>query len=491
MGYAGSGSFDRGGYSAPGTVGNDFTPLLGGPFYKQLYYWNDWLQAHQDCFFAFHHDPFAKASVNIMVDFTLGKGYKLTTEGDDKDVAQALWAAFEEANDFQDKMRLFAKELSIYGENMLWWLPDNTKYIVYPRTKPALEDVSKVFLPRVRLIDPSNIVEIVTYPEDITRVVAYVWLTPTQYQTYSAKDEQTGKVVSGSKFIYQHIPASEMMHYKINAVSNEKRGRSDLFTALPYFKRLRDSVNYELIAQQKISAYAWDTTVEGNEQDLDNYVESQKALGTIPAAGSEYVHTAAVKRMMVESGSGGGARTNNSFALALSMVAASVGIPTSYYGTHLSSGSTRASALVSTEPVAKRFEMRQQIYSKVIKDTFSKLMEHFGLDAQCDVTFPEIVTQDRSQKLKDIYLAETAKWISPETAANLGAQELGIETYEFEQEQKEIAAEKDDEPLWANPLSAPPGIPQQDPSANASPGAPSSSAVTKNEKKKIGDNYGA
>lgn len=478
--FNGGNSFSSGGGSSLGAVGNDFTPLLGGPFYKQLYYYNDWLKMHQDCFFAYHHDPYAKASVNILVDFTLGKGYDVNCSNP---VAQALWEAFEEANDFKNQFKDFVTELSIYGENMLWWLPDNEKYITYPRNKLNLDDVPKVFIPRVRVIDPSNIVEIITHPEDITRKIAYVWLTPTQYQIYNDKDPETGKVVDGTKLIYQHIPANQMMHYKINAVSNEKRGRSDLFTALPYFKRLRDAVNYSIIAHQKSAAWAIDTTIEGDESDLSAYVADQQALGTIPPAGSEFVHTKAVERKYIGADSSGRG-ISESFEWCLSMIAACVGIPVSYFGSHLSGGATRASALVSTEPVAKRFEMRQNgVYRKVIEDIANRLFKHFGIETDIEVVFPEIITQDRSAKLKDIFLAETAKWISPERASTMGAQELGITDFSYDQEKEDINSQQDMEavPPMANPLTAVPGVAQ-------SPAKPS--AVTGEERKDIKDNNG-
>ena len=478
------------------TVGNDYTPLLGGPFYKQLYYYNDWLKMHQDCFFAFNHDPFAKATSNIMLDFTLGKGYQVQCSNG---AAQALWDAFEKANDFQAKMRKFALELSVYGEDIFWWLPNKQLYIDFGQnamtatfdpnraTKP--EDVPTGLIPRVRLVDPSNIVEIITHPEDIDRRIAYVWCTPTQYQTYTATDPETGKIVSSSKFIYQQIPAGAMDHFTVNSVSNEKRGRSDLFTGLPYFKRLRDSINYALINQQKNSAWCMDTTVEGDEADIQAYMDSQNSLGAIPPAGSEFVHTKAIERKYNANAEGGstGRGAESVFQVGLSMIAASTGIPVSYYGTHLSASGTRASAIVATEPVAKRFEMRQQIYKNVIEKAAERLFRSFGIKSEIDVYFPEIVTQDRSQKMKDLFLGEQARWISPERAATSAAKEMGIDKYDYDKEMAAIKAQAADEiPLpGANPLSAPGSAGGGD-----SGGPDSSSAVTGGEKKQVNDSRG-
>ena len=502
-GFAGpGGDYGGGGFSNPNqygnTVGNDFTPLLGGPFYKQLYYYNDWLRMHQDCFFAFNHDPFAKDTVNIMTDFTLGKGYQVQCSNG---AAQAIWEAFETANNFQEKMRKFAMELSIYGEDIFWRLPNKQIYIDFstnatgatfsPNKAKSAADVPVGLIPRVRLIDPSNIVEIITHPEDLDRRIAYVWCTPTQYQIYTAKDPTTGELVNTSKFIYQQIPAEMMDHFAVNNVSNEKRGRSDLFTGLPYFKRLRDSINYALINQQKNSAWCLDTTVEGDEGDIQAYMQQQASLGTIPPAGSEFVHTKAIERKYNANSEGGstGRAAESVFQVGLSMVAASTGIPVSYYGSHLSAGGTRASAIVATEPVAKKFEMRQQIYKAVIERQAEMLFRSFGIKSEIDIYFPEIVTQDRSAKLKDLFLAEQSRWFSPERAATSAAKELGADKYDYEKEMADIKAQSADEiPLpGANPLSSPGAAGGADSSSSPHD---SESAVTSDEKKDVNDSRG-
>lgn len=478
------------------TVGNDYTPLLGGPFYKQLYYYNDWLKAHQDCFFAFHHDPYAKATTNIITDFTLGKGYQVQCANG---AAQAIWDAFEIANDFQSKMRMFATELSVYGEDMFWWLPNNAAYINFgnnamnstfnPNKATSADDVPKAFLPRARLVDPSNIVEIITLPEDIDHVIAYVWCTPTQYQTYTAKDPETGKVVNTSKFIYQQIPADQMEHFLINRVSNEKRGRSDLFNGLPYFKRLRDSINYSMITQQKISAWSMDTTIDGDDTDIEAYMDAQAELGTIPPAGSEFVHTKAIERKYnANQGGDAGKQAADVFQIGLSMVAAATGVPVSYYGSHLSSGGTRASAIVATEPVAKRFEMRQEIYKQVIHKSAERLFKTFNIKSEVDVYFPEIVTQDRSAKLKDLFMAEQARWISPERAATSAAKELAIDKYDYGKEVEDIKAQSAEEiPLpGVNPLSGPAPAGGNDNGSHHD----SETAITSADKKSVNDSRG-
>ncbi len=468
-----------------GLVGDDYVPLLGGPFSKQLYMY-DALRMFALAFQTYHHDPVALAIVHITRDFTLGRGFRVDS---DNQAALAYWRAFEEANNLQAWFDTAAIELSLYGELMIWWLPNHQIYDTY-KTKPG-DPIPKGIIPRVKLIDPSTCWEIITYPEDITRVISYRLVYPTQYQIYTTPEAPS------SKFIIQDIPADQVQHHKINCVSNEKRGRSDLFPAFGYLKRLRDSVNFSVIAMQKAVAWAIDTTIEGSQADIDAYIQSQQAAGTIPPAGSEFVHTSKVSREYLSNGAADSSGKSSAFEWCLNMVAAAVQIPVNYFGTHISGGSTRASALVATEPVAKKFENRQQVYERIIKAMWKKLMETAKIDAECEITFPEVIVQDRSQKIKDIKIAEDCGYISKERAATMVSKELSITEFEYEDEKAKIAEEGADGPMLPNlinPLTAPAAKAGAAASGGASGpqppkvgGTSSPSAVTSQDKKAIGD----
>ena len=432
-------------------VGQSFVPTLGGPFFKNLYQ-RDFIQQANAAFYAYNHHPIAHQAVQIIKDFTLGRGFRVDSKNK---VALALWRAFEDANRIQEQMAQAAVELAINGETAFWKLPSGQAKIIQ-RPYPG-QEIPKAMLPRVRLVDTTVFWDIVTEPEDITSVLYYVWLAPTQWQVFTGMQ---GQNVPTSKFIFQSIPADQVNHYKVNCFSNEKRGRSDLFSVLGFLKRLTDSVNYQIVALQKQSAYCIDTTIRGSQGDIDNYISDQQAGGTIAPAGSEFVHTDAIERKYigVEGGRGG---MSEAFSWTLSMVASGLGIPISYFGTHLSGGQTRGSAIVATEPVAKRFEMRQQVYERMIHDLWDYVMDWAGLgNVDCEVTFPEIISADKSQKLKDIALAKAEGFISHERAANMAAKELNITEFDFVVEKDKIEAERGSlEPIM--PLSSPPGVPNR------------------------------
>ncbi len=447
--------FSGGGSGIGDLVGQDFISFLGGPFDKQLYI-QDYLKMHGTAFMTYHHDPIAHRCVQLKKEFTLGRGFRVDMASP---AHKALWRAFEDAADIQELFGYIGIEYGLYGEVMLWRLPDHQKYVQY-KVYPGQES-PKVILPRYRLIDPSAIWEIVTFPEDITRVLYYKWIAPTQYQLYT--DKVADKPVPTTKFIFQEIPADQVRHFKTNCVSNEKRGRSDLFPSLGYFKRLRDAVNYSIIGDQKTSAWAIDTTIDGSQTDIDSYIEFLKQMATIAPAGSDFVHSNKVVRQYLAN-HGGGSRRSVSFEWALSMICGGQGIPVSYLGTHLSGGQTRASAMVGTEPSAKMFEGRQLDYERMIRAIARDLFISNNLDPNIDieVTFPEIITQDRSAKLKDLSLAVQERWISSKRAAEIAAKEFNITEFDYETEQKDIDKHPEFAPLTVGSMEPTPDAAHSD-----------------------------
>jgi hypothetical protein len=277
---------------------------------------------------------------------------------------------------------------------------------------------------------------------------------------YTTKDK--GQPVAGTKFIFQHIPAEQVDHFKVNSVSNEKRGRSDLFPVLGYMKRLRDSVNYSIIGLQKMTAWSIDTSIDGNQADIDSYIQSQESLGTIPPPGSEFVHSKKVERKYMAN-EGAKSSNSNAFDWTLSMICAGLGIPVNYLGTHLAGTSSRASSVVATEPVTKKFEARRLIVESAIQKMAKRLFKEFGIDAEIEVTFPELISQDRSAKFKDLAMCVQLGWLSNERAAEIAAKELDITKFDFESEKKTIDREKGTAPAASpgqdSPLTSQGAIP--------------------------------
>lgn len=458
-----------GGFGGPSGIGHDFTPLLGGPFNKQLYI-HDYLEMIANCFYALNHDPILRTCIDIIVNFVLGRGFRVDCKNPD---GLILWRAFEKVNKRPQRIRTQFRELLTYGETMTWWLPDGKTQIRYE--VPPEQASPKGLIPRIRTVDPSTIWDIITMPEDIETKIAYVQNFPTQYQIYTG--QLNGANVPSTKYIFQQIPAHQIDHYKINCMSNEKRGRSALFPVLGYAKRLRDSVNYQIIALQKQAAWSEDVEIDGNQQDLNNYAAQIAQQGQFAPPGSAFVHSTKVKRTYLSNAAGRGQGQGDAQTACLDMIAAGMGIPVSWLGLAHATGSTRAGALIGTEPSTKKMEEYQNVIEGMLHDEADRLFKMFGIDAEIEVTFPELYAQDRTAKLKDIALAESEGWITQERAATMGAKELSITEYDWETEKASIEQERHDpNQAYFAPLTAPPGAGPLIP--GMPPGAPQPTAAT-------------
>jgi len=63
-------------------------------------------------------------------------------------------------------------------------------------------------------------------------------------------------------------------------------------------------------------------------------------------------------------------------------------------------------------------------------------------DVALDVEFPTVYEENRSEVIRDVSAAEAAGYISHRRGAEMVAKELGIEQYDYEEEQRRIKAEK-------------------------------------------------
>ncbi len=417
-------------------VKKEFTPLIGTPFFKQQYLY-DYLLAHSKSFYFKNYSGVAKNIIDTTRNFVLGKGFSVTV---DDDKARAAWEAYEERSNVHQEVRNWCDELCSFGELML----------------------KKVFTPQGilhRSIDPSTIWEIVTDPENIYDVKYYHQQYNTQYQLFGTKDAPT------TKYVFNQIPPEQIIHLKVNVTSYEKRGRSDLLAALLYFNYFENYIAFKLNRAKNEAAFLWDVTVKGDDSDVQSYIQGSQSITDVPP-GSENVHNEAITRNPIAPHLSA-ASTDDVAKWILSYIGISVNIPTNYFGTMESGGASRAGALVATEPVIRKFEERRMLIERLLGKVFDDVMIGAGLDPlkiDREFNFPELINEDRSQKIQDVVVSEQQKYISHETAANIVAKELNITTYDYEKEKVKIQNESQDKLEQSLMFSPTPG--DDEPSAD-------------------------
>ena len=390
----------------------EYSPLIGSPFYKQMYLMDYW-EMHSKCFWYKNYSGIAKMIVDMTRNFVMGKSFTVQFE-DNR--AQEAWKKYEDRSNIQEIAREWCDELTTFGEVMIKKIPSP-------------------FGIMHRSVDPSTIWEIVTDPENINDVKYYHQQYNTQYQLYTTKDAPT------SAYILNQIPPQLMLHEKVNVTTYEKRGRSDLLAPLLYFKYYEDFMISSLIRAKNEAAFIWDVTIKGSDEDVQAYISQTGSIVDVPP-GSENVHNEAITRTPL-SPTFGKKSADETAQNILSYVAMAVSIPVNYFGTFGTGGYTKAGALVATEPVAKKMVERQLKLEFLIR----RIVKDVLIDAKLDpyqpfeITFPEIMEEDRSAKMKDLALAKTEGAISHKTMSHMMAKELKITKYDYDKEQSEIKAE--------------------------------------------------
>lgn len=412
----------------------EYTPLIGTPFYKQLYLADYW-EMHSKCFWYSNYSGIGKFIVDTTRNFVMGRGFNVSFK-DQK--AQDAWAKYEERSNIYEESRLWCDDLTKFGENMLKRIP-TPKGIIH------------------RSFDPSTVWEIVTDPEDIyeTGIKYYHQQYNTQYQIFTDKKAPT------SKYIINQLPPELVLHTKVNVTAYEKRGRSDLLAPLLYFKYYEDYMQAKLIRAKNEAAFIWDVSIEGSDEDVQAYINSTESIADVPP-GSENVHNAAIKRspLSPQFGAKGVDETSNEL---LSYVAMSTSIPFTYFGTSHTSGGTKAGALVSTEPVVKKMIERQLKMEFLIRKIVIDVLIDAKLDpkTEFEVNFPEIMEADSSQKIQDLSFARTEGAISHRRMSEMISKELKITNYDYDTEQKDIALDSRNDNLFNIPdLTPDAGNPQ-------------------------------
>lgn len=396
----------------------EFVPLVGGPFYRQLYIY-DFLKMCAYAFEAQNHNPIAKAILRILTQYAFGRRFEMRI---DDDRQRKVWEAHDQKYKIvRNICEFWAREAEMYGDFML----DTDRW---------------------ESVDPSTIWDIITDPEHVNDAYYYYQSYPTAYQMFtgfSVPGQPGAAKQKASDYIVRQIPANKILHMKLNCVSNEKRGRSTLFPILGWLKRIKDLYNAQVIREWLYSSFIWDVTVKGSAAEVTAYAGQ---FPNMPPPGSPYIHNEAVTlapmAALPSTGSKGGSSMGEEL---ICFIAVSCQIPKEFLNVISTGGGSRAQALTAAEPFTKMIEDIQARWEGFITEIFKTVMIQNGLDykeGDVEVLFPSVTKDTTTEMGKNLSLAETMGWLSKRTAAEMFAKELNITSYDFEDEQGKI---KEDE----------------------------------------------
>lgn len=436
----------------------EYVPIMGGPYHRQLYLYAHWEQTAK-AFEMRHHSELAKTALMITTDFTLGRGvaWKIKNQA-----VSDVWQEFWDRNNMDERLRRLADDLTWQGELLI------RKY-----------EILAGFV-AIRSLDPGAIYEIVTDPLDIETVFFYHASYPTQYQQPYTSFHGQQLNIPLMKYVITQYPATEVFHIKNNVSSSEKWGRSDFYNSLSTLKRHRDWTNAATLKDLLQSNLVWTITLQGDEGDVQAFL-SDPNNAQLPAFGGVWVQNSALKLdVMHQDVSATTSRgSGNTGAFLTALFAAAQQMPLTYFNDQ-SRGMARATALSQGEPFAKKILSRQQQLARLLDHLYTEVMQRAvaagrlsldairGDDADPDWIFPTIYEEDRGAKLSDLYSAKGMAVISQRTMAEQVAAEFAITDYDYDDEQAEIAIERSDPLLQYWPPAAggpqavkPPPMPNQ------------------------------
>jgi hypothetical protein len=432
-------SVSAGGWDLQAGRPQEFLPLLAGPYNKQLY-WFDYLDMHSKAFEAWTHNPLAKRIVKVIRQFVLGKGveatvisaeiptgrtikHKVTNQPMDEvadytsicqDTLDEHWAK----NGMNIRSKQILGDLVIFGE----------QFIRYFKAPWGL---------RVRSLDPSTVWEVVTDPDDVEMEFYIHQQYPTQYQWY------VDLPVPTIKFIIRQVPAIEYFHMKINTTSGEKRGRSELFAILGWLKRIKEFASDRVIRNKVNNLFMLDVAVEGGQAEVDN---ATTQFNQPPAPGGIWIHNKAAELNGIRAEIGAGDVTSD-WEMLMVITATGAGISQTYL--NLPSNGSKAEALVGTEPDIKSFEDWQEIMESFFQQDCERVFDDAKrrqkipqeLKVKVEITYPGIAEEDKSETLKNFAFMESMSWISHYRASTMSAREMSVTSYDYDEEQEQIAKE--------------------------------------------------
>ena len=334
-------------YGDGNDANQEYTPIMGGPWNKQLYM-SAYLDMHSKAFEAYNHNPLAHQLIRLATMFTLGRGIDHTSANTEVD---ELLREFVDRTEFYDRLQNMSTDL--------WWAGE--LFIEF------YDDAPKRGMTDFRAQDPSTILDIITQPDDYRNV----YYAHQQYATPYTNYIKSGKgQPEAFKYIIRQIPVSMYMHVKINSSEYEKRGRSELFCILGWLKRLKDLMNARVIKGQLEAAFVWDIEIASGDADVET---AGLQLPDPYNPGATFIHNKSLK-LTPQSSAIRGSEAAPDINELKSFISTGASTPKAFLG-ETSRGST-ASALAGTEPGTKNYESKQQIQMRIVYGVFDRVIKN-------------------------------------------------------------------------------------------------------------------
>ncbi len=381
----------------------------------------------------YYTNPSAGGLVDTMVNFIIGKTATITPKSTDKKVQQ-YWNAFCRKNGWDRRSREHVKRSFRDGESFI--------RLFKPLLVSDLNSFNSLLnqVPLVRFVEPSEIKDdvytfgIETDPEDVETVLNY-------HRKYKVNNDYRKEV----------IPADEIIHTKIRADSNMKRGVSFYVGIGKYLVKYENWLNDRILLNKIRTLFNVIMKVSGmNPTDFKSKFEDTKRKTPhsdpskkLPKPGSVLVSTPSVEYQMLNLNIRAQDTKDDGRAIEL-MIAKGTNL-TEYIVRGDASNSNYSSTMVSESPMVRMFESWQDYFEEDFKRLYSRVIQigvELGIlsentDDECEVNYPGLIHRDMETDTKAAVLQVSGGLSSRKTASEF----LGLN----HEREKELIKKEEDE----------------------------------------------
>ena len=354
-----------------------------------------------------HLDPLAKQAVRLWTDFALGIGltWRAKEEGTHK-ILSGFWNSRKNRSIFGSSgQRKSSRKLLVDGEIF---------FAIFPGAKP-----DQTIL---RRIDPLQIRNIVTDPEDEDTVLVYKREYTTvkgaqvtkYYRDWTAPkaeliDEQ-GRFLDGAN-VAKMENGEDILVYHLAFETIGHRGNSLLASVIDWIKAYRQFMASRIAIVKALAIFAWRQKIKGGAAEVETARaswESAYATGKTeetnppPAPASTWVENEGSKLEPIKTETGGRAARDDGNAIKL-QVSAGTGILLHYFGDP--STGNLATAHAMELPMLKQFQAYQTLWSDFYRDIFDIILERAKVPEDkrfTDRDYPPIVEAEAPKVIESI-----------------------------------------------------------------------------------------
>jgi hypothetical protein len=399
----------------------------------------------QVCYFLAVTTPFGKRIVEILTDYTLGKGVRVTAKDPRvQDVIDRFWN--DEVNDMDANIESWCDEQTIFGE------------LCIPL---AVNPVSG----RVRTgyIDPMNI-DTIQFAEMATADGTASINVPFAVRLR----REVGELLQKPMLIVRRVEDpndenygrlnGECFYFALNKAKSASRGFSELFSLADWID-LFDQMIFDFGDKARfLNSFVWHYVLDGAD-DKKVAAFKDKLTKDPPRQGGVVVTNKQVE-IKAQTPDFKGADQAAGAGMVKKYGLGGAGIPPTLMGD--GDDANRASALEMNAPFTKKIQKRQNLMSRCIKSVLNFVLDCAqragvlpeGIDLSYSIEFPEVAVKDLDKGAQTLTGVATAMqvgtqegWVTTQTAARafhtiLG--EIGIEIDDSQEEYQAAQQEKAD-----------------------------------------------